>query len=486
MSNRLSKSKILSGLQCVKRLWLETHRAGLIEISADTQRRFDAGNAVNDVARAQHAGGHLIGFDGGIAGAIRETREVMHAHPQAPVFEATFAHEGIAVRVDVLKKHGRGYRLIEVKSSTAVKPPHYPDCAVQAWVLEKCGVEVTRVELAHIDNRFVYRGGGDYAGLFAHADMSGGIGEYQAQVQTWAREFRGVLDGEQPRIATGAHCRDPYPCPFYAHCRGEETDAAFPLEWLPGSKVEIRAHAKAHGIDDLRDMPDAQLNERQRWVRDVSRRGEGELRADAAAAVAACAWPRYYLDFETVQFALPVWEGTRPYEQLPFQWSCHVESAPGEVTHAEFLHDGAGAPMQAFAESLLRAAGEDGAVFVYGSFEKTVLNQLAKMFPQWEEALHALTARLVDLLPLARANFYHPQMRGSWSLKNILPCIAPHLAYDDLGEVRDGTAAGAVYQEIIAAETETARREKLAEDLRAYCKRDTEALLALVHFFARG
>ena len=145
----------MSGLQCEKRLWLEVHqREVATSPDADAQRRFEVGNAVGAVARELHRGGHLVGFDGGVDGAIAETQDVLNAHPGAPVFEATFAHDDVAVRVDILEKGVRGYRLIEVKSATSVKDEYYPDCAVQAWVLQGNDVTVERVELAHVNNQF--------------------------------------------------------------------------------------------------------------------------------------------------------------------------------------------------------------------------------------------------------------------------------------------------------------------------------------------
>ena len=486
MSARLSKSKILSGLQCEKRLWLEVRRPELAApADAATQRRFDAGNAVNDVARALHSGGRLIGFDGGVKGAIAETQQVLVADPDAPVFEATFAHDGVAVRADILKKGKRGYRLIEVKSATGVKSSHYPDCAVQAWVLEANGVPLEKVELAHINNQFVYGGGGDYRGLLTYADMTGEIAAEKAEAPQWARGFQKMLCGAQPDIGIGAHCRKPYECPFLGHCTAECGAAAeYPVSDLPGHKGSLVEELRAEGITDIRNIPAGRLrNAKQEWVREVTVRGGADLKPGAQSVIGACEWPRYYLDFETVMFAVPVWKDTRPYEALPFQWSCHIESEPGKLAHAEFL-GGGDAPMRAFIESLLRAVGTRGAVFVYGGYEKRILNEAAARFPEFSAKIKKITGRLVDLLPVVRENYYHPNMRGSWSLKMALPCIAPHLSYDDLGEVQDGGAAGAAYCEMIAADTAPARAKKLNEDLRAYCKRDTEALVELVRMLA--
>ena len=197
-------------------------------------------------------------------------------------------------------------------------------------------------------------------------------------------------------------------------------------------------------------------------------------------------YPRYYLDFEAIQFAIPVWEGTRPFEALPFQWSCHIESACGELRHEEYLDTTGIVPMRTCAESLLRIAGEEGPVFVYGSYEKTILNAVAARYPDLADDLYRLRERLVDLLPIVRRTYYHPDMLGSWSIKKILPTVAPHLDYGSLGEVQDGTAAGTAYIRIINPEADAAKRRRLARDLLEYCKRDTQGLVELAKFLSRG
>jgi len=483
MTTHLSKSKIMSGLQCEKRLWLETHRPQLAEVSADVEHRFSVGNEVNEVAQSLFDGGRLVSFDGGVAGALAETERLLNESPDTPLFEATFSREDVVVRVDVLARDKRGYRLIEVKSATSVKDPYYPDCAVQAWVLDGCGVPVERVELAHIDNSFVCAGDGDYRGLLRFADVTAAIAEAKRDAPGWARRFKTVLAQGEPDIATGRHCTTPHDCPFIAHCDAAG-GAEYPVTGLPHGKA-LAEELRAEGIKDIRDIPPGRLhNAKQKWVRRVTIAGKAELKPAAKRAVDACAYPRYYLDFETIRFAVPKWKDTRPYQHLPFQWSCHIERAPGEVAHKEFLADAGDAPMRAFTESLLEALGERGTVFVYHApFERKRLREMAECFPDLRDAIGRVVDRLVDLLPIAGDNYYHPDMRGSWSLKAVLPTVASHLDYADLGEVQDGMAAGVAYLEMIDANTDAARARQLAADLRAYCARDTEALVELVKFF---
>lgn len=210
--------------------------------------------------------------------------------------------------------------------------------------------------------------------------------------------------------------------------------------------------------------------------------GRAVLDAGAAEAIGRAEWPRFYLDFETMAFAVPVWAGTRPFQALPFQWSCHLEAEDGTLTHHDFLDTSGEPPMRRFAETLLQTLGERGTIFVYSGYEERILGELAKAYADLAPGLEAAIDRLVDLHPIAKAHYYHPAMKGSWSIKAVLPTVAPDLDYGGLGEVRDGTAAQAAYAEIIDPATPEARRQALTQDLRDYCRLDTLAMVRLAHF----
>lgn len=184
--------------------------------------------------------------------------------------------------------------------------------------------------------------------------------------------------------------------------------------------------------------------------------------------------------------AVPVWAGTRPYMQVPFQWSCHTETAKGEITHSAFLADGQSDPRRSFAESLINVAGADGPIFVYyAPFERTRMQEIADYYPDLAPALHAAINRIVDLHPIARDNYDHPELRGSWSIKAVLPTIAPELAYDNL-EVANGGMAQEAFAEIMLPETTPERRQQLHNALLLYCERDTLAMVRIAHYFEDG
>jgi len=214
--------------------------------------------------------------------------------------------------------------------------------------------------------------------------------------------------------------------------------------------------------------------------------GRHELGQGAQAQLRQLGYPRYYLDFETLNPAIPLWPSTRPYQAIPFQWSCHVETRPGEIGHHEFLATGTGDPRRAFAESLVAALGQTGPIFVYdASTERGHMQHLALRYADLAPALKAAIARIVDLLPIAREHYYHPDMMGKWSIKNVLPTIARELAYDGL-EVGDGTQAMLVFSELLDPTLAPERRAKLRQDLLRYCERDSMAMVKLAHFFGTG
>lgn len=480
---RLSKSKILAGLQCPKRLYLQTHHPELAEYSDSAQARFAQGNLLGEVARTLHEGGVLIGHDDALGLALSETRDVLTKASVGTVFEATFEHGGILIRADVLERNDDGtYRMVEVKSSTSVKPYHLQDCAVQSWVVNGAGYPLRRVELAHVDSSFVYEGTGKYQGLLSYNDVTGDILPLMEQVPVWIKSFQEMLAGPMPPIAAGDQCTSPYDCPFLNHCALPQ--AEYPVTMLPYAG-NLARQLEESGIRDVRDIPDGRLvKEVHQRIRRATLANAYELDAEAREKVAALPYPRYYLDYETIQFVVPEWAGTRPYEQLPFQWSCHVEHEDGTLVHQEFLDTTGNSPLRPFAESLIQALGNSGPILVYNiGFERSRTQELATRFPDLADDLNAISDRMVDLLPIARQHYYHPAMKGSWSIKAVLPTIAPELDYSRLDEVQDGGMAQGAYLEMIHPEAPDDRRTKLATSLLAYCKLDTLAMVRVARFF---
>lgn len=484
----LSKSRVQSGRQCHRRLWLEVHRRSSLAWSPQAQAPLDAGSRFGELAQSLLGGGLLI--DAGHREANQALAQTAAAltRPASEVprlFEPAFEHEGVRVRVDALERGPDGDRLVEVKSTAGVKEPYLWDCAIQTWVARGAGRPLRSVAIGHVDSRFVYRSEGDYRGLLAITDITAQVEALVPLVADVVALLKQVVAGDEPAIATGAHCSTPYDCPFLDHCASQEpAPPAFPITVLPRAGKLLERLA-ALGYSDLTQVPDTLLDsELHRRIALASRTGTPWTSGALPDLLASLPYPRHYLDFETVSFIIPRWLGTRPFQALPFQFSCHTEAADGSLQHTGFLDLSGAAPMADFVEAVLAAVGRVGPILVWNrSFEAGVLRRLAADFPHRATELEAAADRMIDLLPIYREHYYHPDQCGSWSIKAVLPTLAPDLDYGDLA-VSDGQAAQLAYQEAIDSGTPPERRAELRDQLERYCTLDSLAMVRLVRHWA--
>jgi hypothetical protein len=263
------------------------------------------------------------------------------------------------------------------------------------------------------------------------------------------------------------------------------TDSEYPVAGLGGGKAKLGEYV-ALGYRDIRDVPAGLINaETQQRIRRVTCSGEPELLDGARRTLGGLAYPRYYLDFETVAPAVPFWAGTRPYEALAIQWSCHIEEAPGRFRHKEFLDLSGDPPMRALTLELIECLGGEGPVFMWTRYEEGVLKNLAELYPDLAAPVSKIIDRLFDLHPVVKENYYHPKMLGSWSIKAVMPTINPDMDYAKLEGINEGTAASDGFIEAIQADVSPDRRAELDLQLRRYCRFDTEAMVEIVRFLTR-
>lgn len=488
----LSKSKIIAFRQCPKRLWLEIHKPELRDDSA-SEAVFKIGHQVGDIARRIYdpeGTGETIDIQAlGHGAAFKRSAELLKQGTQ-PVFEAGLSMDGALAYADVMlpdKSHETlRWKMIEVKSSTGVKDYHHDDIAVQTYIAVSAGVPLASVSLAHINNEFVYKGDGNYDSLLHEVALTAEALSRSDEVKEWLAGAHAVAElPQEPEIATGPQCTTPFTCGFCEYCNLGKIQPDFPLSSLPKLHFRKREQFESAGYADLRDVPDEHLNELQKRVKECSVSGVAFF--DAAGAVADLAtfgFPAYFLDFETVSFAVPIWKGTRPYQQIPFQFSLHRVDETGHVVHSHFLDLTGEDPSAAFARSLIDQCGCEGPVFVYNAaFEKSRMRELAERFPALAPGLDAVVDRVVDLLPVARKRYYHPSQQGSWSIKAVLPALCPELSYAHLAGVQDGEMAIEAYKEAVAQETIPERKLDLEQQLLDYCKLDTFSMVRLWQIF---
>lgn len=492
----LSKSKLMAFRQCPKRLWLEVHHPELRQDSPEAQSRFSQGHAVGELARELYDP-LLTGTTAELLRANWKQNTLQTQNLLAlrqPVFEACFLANGALALADVLLPVQAGrrkaWRMVEVKSSTSVKDYHREDMAVQTYIARESGLVLDSVALAHIDSSWVYEGEG-YDGLLTEVDLTEEAFERGAEVEEWIHDAHKVTRKRiEPDESTGAHCTQPFECGFIEHCRSQELQTEYPVRWLPNIRTKaLKQHLEFLIAPDVRDVPDSLLDPIQQRVKACT--VSGETYFDAAGAkkqlktLNALKPPLYFLDFETVQFAIPRWEGTRPYQQIPFQFSCHHLNGAGQLTHQEYLSLDADDPSVDLAFALIEACGTSGAIVAYSaSFERKRIQELADRFPKLKTRLLAIADRIVDLLPVAQQNYYHPCMEGSWSIKKVLPAVVPELSYDALEGVQHGGQAVETYIKAIDEQTDPDKRALADRQLRAYCQLDTYAMVKLWQVFA--
>jgi hypothetical protein len=490
----LSKSKLIAFRQCPKRLWLEVHRPDLREDSGAVQASFQPGYQVGDVARRIYdPEGHGAEIDvesEGYEGAFGRTAELLSSS-HAPIYEAGFRTDGALAFADVMLpeiQNGRiVWRMVEVKASASVKDYHHDDIAIQAFVARSAGVNLKSVALAHIDSSWVYPGDEDYRGLLTENDLTSEAFARTDEVKGWIADAqRIVAQPEEPEKAVGAHCYDPFVCGFCNYCNRDAAQPEYPIDWLPRLSPTKREKFAELGANDLREVPDAMLSDKQYLIKEHTLNKTVFFDAAGAAAdLAPYGFPAYFLDFESIQFGVPIWKGTRPYQQITYQFSLHLLAESGQLAHTDFLDLSGNDPSEPFATALISACGEKGPVYVYnGAFETRLIRELAERYPTLAEPLLAINERVVDLLPIARARFYHPSQQGSWSIKAVLPAAVPGLSYENLDGVQDGGMATEAFLEGIRPDTSGERKGEIERQLFAYCRLDTFAMVRLWQFFS--
>jgi predicted RecB family nuclease len=488
--HNLSKSKLLAFRQCPKRLWLEINKPELRDDSG-SQTAFAAGHQVGEAAQAildRQGDGinvdpHLIGWD-----ASAEQTQVALRTGDRTVFEALLQIPGAMALADVMRPDPNfselRWEMIEVKASTSVKDYHRDDVAIQTYIADESGVPLSKSMLAHIDTNFVYAGDGDYSGLLHLEDLTEEARARHEEVGTWIEEAQAIAAmATEPVVKTGKQCTNPFACAFCSYCGTGRTAEADPLAVLPHLHWKKREQFKLSGIERLADVPTDQLTEIQQRVQSVHLNGQPYCdRASATKLFSQDPLPAYFLDFETVSFAVPIWEGTRPYQAIPFQYSLHKLDADGELGHEKFLDLSGVDPRRAMAEKLIQDCGDSGAIYVFSaSVEAGIIEKLEEQFLDLFFPLESIRQRIVDLLPIVKRCYYHPDQQGSWSLKAIIEPMTG-MSYSNLEGVKVGPEAGAAFIECLDEEICSKRKELLHQQMLDYCELDTLATVRIWEF----
>lgn len=478
-------------LLCPRRFWLELYKPELRQDSAQTKANYNVGHQVGEIARSifdPNASGTYLDIEKeGIDKVLLLSKELLKR--DLPIFEAGFVGGNVLAFADVMlpSPTKNAWQMIEVKSSTSVKNYHKDDIAIQTFAARSSGIEIEKVFIAHIDSSWTYSGDKNYLGLLKAHDLSDEAFSRNEEVKEWIKQATALAQSKfEPNDSTGKHCHTPFECGFFSHCSKEQRKAEYPLNWLPRIAPKKILEIQKEGIHDLRMVPDEQLNKVQLRVKNASITGQPYFdKQGAVEELQKYPLPCHFLDFESIQFGVPIWEETKPYQQICFQFSLHTLKENGQLTHAEFIDLTGEDPSRRFAEALASKCGQDqNTIFVYNSsFEKTRISELSEKFSDLAKTLNEINNRIVDLLPIAKNYFYDPSQEGSWSIKKVLRAIEPEINYDSLDGIKDGNMAIYAYQEVVKKGTIEKRHEELKKQLLNYCHLDTLALVKLWNKF---
>jgi CRISPR/Cas system-associated exonuclease Cas4 (RecB family) len=485
----LTKSDYMAGLQCPKKLYLKKYFRELEAPYNDAAKaRMAEGIEVGHYARLAFPSGVLVsaGIEGdpiAVTASLMATADV--------IFEPQFVSTGRTVRVDVLQRtYENRWHVIEVKSSKAPKEgegpkePHLEDLAYQVLVLREAGLDISKASLMLLSRSFTAdENSPDPTALFEIIDCTSAIEPLLPGAQSRSLGLLHMLARDTaPTVETNTYCAG---CGFHGHCHVDQPE--HDLVFLPRIKAAQVTELRQQGFRTIGEIPNSfKLSPTQMRVRNVVRGGSPYIDERLGPTLESMKYPMYFIDFEATKWAIPNYPGTESHQAIPFQWSCHVLERPqAELVHLEFLHRKPTDPRHAFAETLWNTIKGAGSIFVYSSYEWTTVKALAKYNINFASELCALLAeKSVDLLKIVQDCIYLQDFNGGYSIKQVLPAMVPGMSYADLA-IREGETASAEYKRMIHPATSPEESAHIADNLLAYCKRDTEAMVALFHAMAK-
>ncbi len=466
----------MNGLACPRFLWMQFHEPDkLPEVDKVTQHRFDQGHLVGEIAKECFPKGvDLAGLE--FKENIDKTRKAVKE--RKIIFEAGVMFRNLYSRTDILVPVGKEeWDIVEVKSSTQVKDEHLHDLSFQRFTCEQAGLTIRNCVLMHIHNQFIKHGEIDPHKFFIQENIT-------TEVEVVARGIPERIEAMLKLIASptfsekiAGGCTQPGVCVLEDCWKHLPEQHIFTLCGLKKKQLELFEQ----GILALKDIPDSvKLNDKQQIQRNCAKSGKPHIhKEEIAVFLRTLKYPLCYLDFETFSTAIPLFDGVKPYQQIPFQFSLHVDNGK-KVEHFGFLADGTEDPRKDFITALQKVLPKAGKVVVYNApFEKGVLTKLAERYPEYKEWVAQVVDRFADLLiPFREFHYYHPDQKGSASIKAVLPVLTGN-GYKDL-EIGKGDDASVSFLAITFGEVSLEEKQKVRRDLEVYCGQDTEGMRWMV------
>ena len=481
----MSKTSFIKGIQCEKHLYLyKYHYDEMDELSEMQKATFKRGTNVGELARSLFPGGEVAaqGDPPDYVKAIQKTKQLIE-NGASVIYEAAFSVNKVLSIADIAVRKNDAWNIYEVKSSTSVSDTHINDAALQYYVISNLGFIIEDFFIVYINNKYVRKGRLNLKELFAVESVLDSILPLQDFIQKKVEWFKELLmKKKMPDVDIGEHCYNPYICGFYNYCRKHiPGDSVFDFT---GMHLAKKYELYKGGIVKLDDVPsNFSMNKSNMLQLEAYR--SNKLFIDQKKIknfLSGLNYPLFFMDFETFQPAVPLFDKTRPYQQIPFQYSIHLkESEDKKPRHFEFLAEQGEDPRIKFIESLLNDAKGNADILVYNkSFEIARLKEIARDFPEYSDEIEKLVLRIKDLMfPFQKKYYYSPEMKGSYSIKSVLPALVPDLSYDEL-EINEGGLASIAYENL-QNETDLMHIAEIKYQLLEYCKLDTLGMMKILN-----
>ncbi len=483
-SHLLSKSSFIRGVQCEKHLYLyKYHYKEMDQLSEMQKAIFKRGTDVGKLAQQLFPNG----IDAAPASPFQYAKAVLLTaellkKKQNVIYEASFNYSDVLAVADIVVQEKSGLKVYEVKSSTSISETYIRDAALQYWVISNCGYKIKDFSITYINNQYVRKGNLDINELFKTESVLKLILPLQKWVEDNVKQFKKVLGKKSiPKIDIGEHCYDPYTCGFYEYCRKHIPENS--IFDLSGIHLNKKYDLYRNGIIKLEDVPeDAKLSKNAKLQLDVYKSKKDLIDKKAIKEfLSDLKYPIYFMDFETFQPAVPMFDNSKPYQQIPFQYSLHYKnSKKSRLDHFEYLAETGIDPRIKFIENLLRDTKGNGDILTYNkSFEVLRLKEIAEAFPKYKIEIEERINHIKDLmLPFQKKYYYTHNMQGSYSIKYVLPALIPELSYENL-EINEGGLASTAFESLYY-ETDLMRIADIRTNLLEYCKMDTFAMVRLL------
>ena len=481
----LSKSKYCKAVQCYKMLWLDKNKPeeGVI---VDNSSVLDNGIAVGELAKDLFGFHFDVSYNEDLNMMIKDTESLLF-NKDVVITEASFKYENNFCSVDILVKHDNNYEIYEVKSKTSIKDIYIHDVGYQTWLLRQKGLNVVKSSIVYLNNKYVRHGELDIKELFVIEDVTDKVNSMMGEIEVRVKEVNKYVDNDLEQVQDiGMYCFNPYDCPYFKYCSGDLKNSVFDLASMHlDKKIKLYKDGIISYEDLLKNGIDDKYKMQIEYELDPNKKPYMEL-DKIKEFMDTLTYPLYFLDFETFQQAIPLYDGISPYNQIPFQYSLHYyEEKGGELHHKEFLAKEGEDPRRSLAERLVNDIPEDVCTLAYNmGFEKGVIKNLAELYPDLSEHLMNIHDNIKDLMiPFKSKWYYISAFHGRYTIKYVLPGLFPEdpsLDYHNLEDVHNGSEAMNSYATLVDMDKEVV--EKIRHSLLKYCELDTYAMVKIYNF----